>query len=226
MQFINMANIFKEIEKEQLKIKKSLLEQKNNDKEYAILIRRKKLLDIIDCEMKKYTWLTNTKLISKVDYFINNYYSYELLAEKFSTTIPSAKSIISRAGKIFKDAIGERILREAFGNDISFGDRDLSEKLNLSREQFLLELRSKLPEAKYSEDITLLDCKRELSFLSYFTLRSFHNNFSTLSMQHLSHIMWFLEKENSNEKSDLLHSYLKDKIDLQELMKLIEEVHH
>ncbi|EQF29739.1 hypothetical protein QEW_4623 [Clostridioides difficile CD160] len=38
--------------------------------------------------------------------------------------------------------------------------------------------------------------------------------------------MWFLEKENSNEKSDLLHSYLKDKIDLQELMKLIEEVHH
>ena len=226
MQFINMTNIFKKIEKEKLKIKKSLLEQKNNDKEYAMLLRRKNILDIIDCERKKYTWLTNTKLISKVDYFINNYYSYELLAREFSTSIPSAKSIISRAGNIFKDAIGDRILREAFGDAIFYSDRDLSEKLNLPREQFLLELRSKLPEAKYSDEITLLNCRRELAFLSYFTLRSFYNNFNTLSIQNLAHVMWFLEKETSSEESNLLNNYLKDEIDLRELMKLIEGVYN
>lgn len=221
-----MANIFKKIEKEKLKIKKKLLEQKNTDKEYAMLIRRKKLLDIIDCERKKYTWLRNTKLISKVDYFINNGYSYELLAKEFSTSIPSAKSIISRAGSIFKDAIGDRILREAFSDDIFYSDRNLSEKLNLPREQFLLELRSKLPEAKYSEEITLLNCRRELAFLSYFTLRSFYNNFNTLSMQNLAYVMWVLEKETSSEEANLLHNYLKNDIDLRELMKLIEEVYN
>lgn len=216
-------NIFKKLDLELANVTKALLTSENNDREYAMLLRRKNLLLEINKILNSYTWLHSKTLVSKIKYFINNNYSYDALASKYSLKNVAARTCISRAGKIFKNTIGKEILMEAFGETILHADRDLSDKFNLGRMKFILELRSKLPDALKSEDIKLSDCKREIMFLHYFTLKSFQDKFNTLSLEKLSYIMWILENGQTKTESILLDSYLKSEIDFDSFIKKLEE---
>ncbi|WP_107614872.1 hypothetical protein [Clostridioides difficile] len=218
-----VMNIFKKLDLELANVTKALLISENNDSEYAMLLRRKNLLLEINKILNSYTWLHSKTLVSKIKYFINNNYSYDALANEYSIKNVAARTCISRAGKEFKNTIGKEILMEAFGETILYADSDLSDKFNLNRGRFILELRSKLPDALKSENVKLLDCKREIMFLHYFTLKSFQEKFNTLSLEKLSYLMWILEINQTTIESILLDSYLKSEIDFESFIKKLEE---
>ncbi|HBG5344212.1 TPA: hypothetical protein KQG29_001576 [Clostridioides difficile] len=221
--FKKVMNIFKKLNLELANVTKALLISENNDREYAMLLRRKNLLLEINKILNSYTWLHSKTLISKIKYFINNNYSYDALANEYSIKNVAARTCVSRAGKLFKNTIGKEILIEAFGETVLSADRDLSDKFNLNRGRFILELRSKLPAALKSEDIKLLDCKREVMFLYYFTLKSLQEKFNTLSLKKLSHVLWILETNQALTESILLDTYLKSEIDFESFIKKLEE---
>lgn len=185
--------IFKKVIKSLKQINREMILY-NEDKELLKELKKKKeLLSVINEFMLKYEWISHSKTKEKLACFIESDFNYMRVVEEFGVTYESARASISQLGRLFEREIGIGIVDSIMDGDLSIAEEELYENINDYTGLFVSELKPLLPKGSLNDLISLKDCRRELSYLQFYTTKRLKDGFKGLESEKLSHIIAILE---------------------------------
>lgn len=201
-----MANVFKCLDLEYRKSCVELSREEVNSTNYYVCKRRQETLCTVLGVLKSYSWVKREEVKKKVEFFIDNDFSYSSLADEFGITKKSAYVMISRAGKQFEDAVGisvgELIECDFCIENIKIKDDNISGI-------FIRDVQEQL-QAIESVEIDLLECMSELTNLKMLTKDSINNRLKKLDVDKIAHLLFILQSSRTEYalEKELLKSYI------------------
>ena len=214
----------------------------NSSTEYHIdakvLKQQKILLQKINIYLESYDWLKQQRVKERVSFFLQNNFSYKLLAlkelndgtesveltkEEYSKILDAkykaVKESISYAAERFLNKIGNSTLELIYeGNyqEARLNFQTSSGQIGL-QDIFLESIIAKLPKGK-DGNIDMQDCISELRFLEEHTNKVIDNRLVTLNVNKLAQIQYMLitDKKKYAKLKTNLHKYFNSKITLEQ----------
>ena len=224
-----MLIVFKKVYKYLKEVNRDIVLQNQNTEVVEVLKRKQRLLNEIRDSLVSYDWVKHTSAKQKVACFIESNFNYMKVVEEFGISYASARASLSQLGKQFEKEIGVGILDEIMYGNLAIAEVDLSQNSNSISGLLVSDLRPLLPKGELNDLVNILECRKEISFLQFFTLRRLNDGLNRLDMEKLSHIIGVLEDttEVYGLEKEILKGYLAGDVKRwEEVEKLLEEVLH
>lgn len=167
------------------------------DEDLALEEKRLQLLMQLVSYVNSYEWLSHEKIREKVKCFLKSRYDYRLVAEQFGLPISNVHKCISYASDRLRKRIGG-VLTLICSNHLVDAERELA-MVTGGVDPSALFVRGILERIDCKKDagIDLATCKREISFLSYFTNRNIDTLVESIDTKKLGHLLYVLVNSDS-----------------------------
>lgn len=221
--------VFKKVYKYIKEVNREIVLQNHNTELVEELKRKQRLLNEVRDTLISYDWLKHTPAKQKVACFIESNFNYMRVVEEFGISYASARASLSQLGRQFEKEIGEGVLDKIMYGNLAMAEYDMSKNSNSISGLLVSDLRPSLPKGDLNSSVDLLDCRKEISFLQFYTLRRLNDGLERLDMEKLSHIIGVLEDttEEYGLEKEILKGYLGGDVKKwEEVEKLLEEVLH
>lgn len=221
--------IFKKVSKYLKQINREIMLQYKDEELLDVLKKKQRLLNEVRLFMMSYDWIKQAVAKQKLACFIENNYDYKIVMNEFGITYESTRASISQLGKIFEKEIGIGMVDKIMYGNIAMAEVELSQTFSTFKGLLVSDLRPLVPIGVLSETVSVLECKKEISFLQFFTLRRLNDGVSRLDSTKLAHIVAILEDTGGSYslEKDILMSYLSGDVKKwEDVENLLQEVLH
>lgn len=221
--------VFKKVYKYLKDVNREIVLQNQNSEVVEVLKRKQRLLNEIKDSLVSYDWIKHNSAKQKVACFIESNFNYMKVVEEFGISYASARASLSQLGKQFEKEIGVGILDKIMYGNLAIAEADLSQNSNSIKGLLVSDLRPLLPKAELNDAINLIECRKEISFLQFFTLRRLNDGLKRVDVEKLAYIIGILEDttEVYGLEQEILKGYLAGDVKRwEDVEKLLEEVLH
>jgi hypothetical protein len=217
--------VFKEIE-EAVRSVKGNLTTLGGEKDLILEEQRLQLLVRIVVYVNSFDWLSHDKTREKLNSFIQSRYNYRETAEKFGVSVKSLHVSVSYASSRLKKRLGS-VLALLEVNEVIAAEREFLIGIGRSNpsDVFVGGIANLFSNPVKNTGVELSTCQRELSFLSYFTIRNIDRVISTLDRAKVCHLLYILLRNDTTYVSErgILISCLEGELKASEAISLLKE---
>ncbi|QSO50158.1 hypothetical protein JZ785_14385 [Alicyclobacillus curvatus] len=185
--------IFKEIEELFNQVKERRITLLDLEGDARLDEQRLELLMGLAGFINEFSWLKHRALVAKVKTFLRSHYSYEGVAKEHGMTVKSAHKCISYANAQLRDRTGGVLELIKVGN-VTAAKRELAVLNGVvdTSSFFVKDITDRFHPAKDAGVVLGEDSRRELTFLSLYSRKSFEGAVARLDERTVRHILYIL----------------------------------
>lgn len=186
--------IFKEVEEFVNEVKDRRITLLGSEEEPTLDERRLELLVRLVREyINEFSWIKHRSLVDRVKTFLRSRYSYEAVAHEYGMSMKQAHKCISYAGDRLRARIGG-VLELIRAGNVTAAKRELALLIGVvdAPSLFVKDVSDRFHPVKDAGVVLGEDARRELTFLSLFSRKSFEGAVARIDERTVRHILYIL----------------------------------
>jgi hypothetical protein len=154
--------------------------------------------------IKSFSWTSSPTVKEQVKFYLKSDYDCHKTAKHFNVSLNSMQVTVTRASKVVVSVIGENTLN-IINNSTNNEEIDAALipfrfSVDTAPDKFFIkEVVCKLPDAKYTDTLSIEDCKLELTSLKLCSIKAILKRLAQVDNQKMAHLLYILSSSDSND---------------------------